>query len=105
MDKRTHHRLDLVQYPFCAEQSNGIPCDESAKRIPHDTQFCYLATFALDRLEFLFDLEADALASSFDAIVREAASVAFGAQQPEFFGRVFVSESFRDAFHMFGVTP
>jgi hypothetical protein len=101
----SYHALDIVQDAPGKEQANGISCDQPPERIAGNAKLGDVAALALDYVQLLLDLQADALAAALDAVVGEGAAVAFRHEDVDVVGGVLCAEGLGDRGHVVWVAP
>jgi hypothetical protein len=101
----SYHALDIVQDAPGKEQANGISCDQPPERIAGNAKLGDVAALALDYVQLLLDLQADALAAALDAVVGEGAAVAFRHEDVDLVGGVPCAEGLGDRGHVVWVAP
>ncbi|KAL2004313.1 hypothetical protein VTN02DRAFT_3107 [Thermoascus thermophilus] len=75
--------LQPVQPSARVEQAQGVARDEAAQRVSHHAQLRDAVSARGQLLQRLLDLVRDALAAQLDAVVREAAGIAFDGQDDQ----------------------
>lgn len=99
----TNHWLNLFEDAFVVQQSNCISCNQTSQRIPSDAEFLNIVAIFLQFLQSCFDFICNTLATKLNAIIGEAARVAFGYEDVEI--RVSFSNSGGKILQMFRIAP
>lgn len=99
------YRFNAFEQLLRIQQADGIPCDQSAKRISNDADLLDLIPCFSKFFECFLDLAGDALPSSFDAVISEVTSVALRDEYVDFVLGVLFQESFAQRFKVLRIAP